>query len=44
LRGVAAAAKRGEAGIRDEGARGLDAAMKKEEPLVDRINALCHGS
>jgi hypothetical protein len=43
LRGVAAAARRGDTNVRSDGQRDLDAAMKKEEPLVDRINALCHG-
>jgi hypothetical protein len=42
LRGVATAARRGDA-VRGDGQRDLDAAMKKEEPLVDRINALCQG-
>jgi hypothetical protein len=41
LRGVATAARRGDAGVRGDGERDLDAAMKKEEPLVERINALC---
>ena len=42
LRSVAAAARRGDASVRGDGARDLDAAMKREEPLVDRVNALCH--
>jgi hypothetical protein len=43
LRGVATAARRGDTRVRGDGERDLDAAMKKEEPLVERINALCQG-